>query len=211
MARPRTISDEQILQTTRECFFEHGPSVATEVIAERLNVSPQALYKRFNNKQELMLAALAPSGRAPWIPLVEAGPNDQPFAEQLAEILHELAEFFVDISRRMSVLKWSGMDPRHLMARYDEAPPLTDIRVLAGWLERAAGRGLIREIDFRAAAMLMLTSMHGPAMLTDMLGQHPTGHSRNEYVDFMVEMLLQGMVPRTTSQEAPKSQTGSSL
>ena len=201
MARPRTISDDDILQTARDCFFEHGPSVATDVIAERLGVSPQALFKRFNNKHDLMIAAVAPSGGAPWIPLVEAGPDDRPLPQQLGEILHELAEFFVDISRRMSVLRWSGMDPKKLLARYEEAPPLTDIRVLSGWLERAAGLGMIREVDFRAAAMMMLTSMHGPAMLTDMLGHHPTGHTREEYVAHMVDMLLQGMVPRTAPQE----------
>ncbi|MEO2018973.1 MAG: TetR/AcrR family transcriptional regulator [Fuerstiella sp.] len=196
MARPRTISDDQILQTARECFLQHGPSVATDVIAEQLGVSPQALFKRFHSKQELMLAAIAPSGNAPWIPLVEAGPDDRLLDEQLTEILLELAEFFVDISRRMSVLRWSGIDPRKLMARYDEAPPLMDIRVLSGWLQRAADRGLIRDIDFKATAMLMLTSMHGPAMLTDMLGKHPTGHTRGEYVSYMVDVLLQGLLPR---------------
>ena len=196
MARPRTISDDQILQTARECFLKHGPSVPTDVIADQLGVSPQALFKRFHSKQDLMLAAIAPSGKAPWIPLVEAGPDDRRLDEQLMEILKELAEFFVDISRRMSVLRWSGIDPKELLARYDEAPPLVDIRVLSGWLQRAADRGLIRSIDFRATAMLMLTSMHGPAMLTDMLGKHPTGHSRREYVSYMVDVLLQGLLPR---------------
>lgn len=208
MARPRTISDDQILQAARECFYEHGPSVATDVIAEQLGVSPQALFKRFNNKQDLMLAAVAPSGQAPWIPLVEAGPDDRPLSDQLTEILSELAEFFVDIARRMSVLRWSGTDPKTLMERYDEPPPITDIRVLSGWLKRAVERGLIRQIDFNAAAMLMLTSMHGPAMLTDMLGQHPTGHSRPEYVAFIVDMLLQGMVPRQTPQLASQKSDG---
>lgn len=196
MARPRTISDDQILQTARECFLEHGPSVPTDVIAEQLGVSPQALFKRFHSKQDLMLAAIAPSGKAPWIPLVEAGPDDRLLDEQLSEILKELAEFFVDISRRMSVLRWSGIDPKDLLARYDEAPPLVDIRVLSEWLQRAADRGLIRSIDFKATAMLMLTSMHGPAMLTDMLGKHPTGHSRREYVSYMVDVLLQGLLSR---------------
>jgi AcrR family transcriptional regulator len=208
MARPRTISDDQILQTARECFYEHGPSVATDVIAHRLGVSPQALFKRFNNKQDLMLAAVAPSGEAPWIPLVESGPDDRPLPEQLTEILSELAEFFVDIARRMSVLRWGGVDQKKLLERYDEAPPITDIRVLSGWLQRAAERGLIREIDFKAAAMLMLTAMHGPAMLTDMLGQHPTGHSRPEYVAFMVDILLQGMVPRQTTQQVSQKSDG---
>lgn len=197
MARPRTISDEQILDAARACFLEHGPSVSTDVIAEQLGVSSQALFKRFQSKHDLMLAAIAPREQAPWIPLVESGPDSRrPLAEQLTEILTELADFFVDIARRMSVLRWGGVDPGELMARFDEPPPLVDIRVLSGWLERAAARGLIRRIDFRATAMLMLTSMHGPAMLTDMLGRHPTGHSRDEYVTFMVDALLQGMLPR---------------
>ena len=196
MARPRTISDDQILTTARECFLEHGPSVSTDVIAEQLGVSSQALFKRFHNKHELMMAAITPCAQAPWIPLVDAGPDDRSVEDQLTEILTELADFFVDIARRMSVLRWSGIEPRQLMDRFDEPPPLVDIRVIAGWLERAAQRGLIREVDYRATAMLMLTSMHGPAMLTDMLGQHPTGHSRTEYVSFMVETLLQGLVPR---------------
>jgi len=199
LARPRTISDDQILETARECFLEHGPSVATDVIAERLGVSSQALYKRFHTKHELMLAAIAPCGEPNWIPLVEAGPDDRPLDVQLTEILHELADFFVEISRSMSVLRFSGIEPKELLSRYDEAPPLKDIRVLSAWLQRAADRGLIRKLDHKATAMMMLTSMHGPAMLTDMLGQHPTGHSRNEYVSFMVNLLTQGMVPRSTS------------
>lgn len=202
MARPRTISDQQILEAARDCFLEHGPSVATDVIAERLGVSPQALFKRFQNKQELMLTALVPDGQPSWIPLVEAGPDDRSLEEQLTGILSELAEFFVDISRRMSVLRWSGMAPQDLFSRFDEPPPLVDIRVLAGWLRRASGRGLIRDIDFRATAMLMLTSMHGPAMLSDMLGQHPTGHTQEEYVAFMVNTLLQGLLPRKVTEQS---------
>lgn len=201
MARPRTISDDQILEAARECFFEQGPAVSTDIIAERLGVSSQALFKRFHNKQELMLAAIAPCGPAPWIPLVEAGPDDRPLRDQLTQILSELAEFFVDIARRMSVLRWSNVHPRELMDRFDEPPPLVDLRVLADWLQRAAERGLIRHVDFKATAMMMLTSMHGPAMLTDMLGQHPTGHTRAEYVDAMADILLQGMVPRAAGPD----------
>ena len=87
------------------------------------------------------------------------------------------------------------MEPKELMNRFDEPPPLVEIRALAGWLQRSVDQGLIRLTDGSAMAMLMLTSMHGPAMLTDMLGQHPTGHSRDEYVTFMVETLMQGLRP----------------
>lgn len=164
-----------------------------EVIAEDLGVSSQAILKRFGSKQEVMLAAMAPPDQVAWIPLVEAGPNEQPIRQQLTEILEQLATFFVQLARQISVLRFSGVDPRDLMDRYDEAPPLRHIRVLATWLDKAAEQHLIRPIDSRAMAMMMLTSMHGPAMLTDMLGKHPTGHSQSQYVNFVVDIVLQGL------------------
>ena len=193
MARPQTISDEEILDTARQCFLEHGPAVATEVIADQLGVSPQALYKRFQSKQNLMIQAVAPCSTPSWIAVIEAGPDDRPFRDQLVELLLELADFFVDVSRRMSVLRFGGIDVHDVFSQFDEPPPLRDIRTIAGWLQRAHQRGMIREVDFRCTAMMILSSLHGPAMLKDMLGEHPTGHSRDEYVHQVADMLLYGL------------------
>ena len=172
-----------------------------DVIASQLGVSSQALLKRFQSKQELVLAAILPNEPAPWAEIVENGPDDRPLKEQLAEIMAELAEFFVDVSRRMSVLRWSGVEPAQVMDRFDVPPPIADIRLLSDWLSRASRKHLIRKVDNEATAMLMLTSMHGPAMLTEMLGKHPTGHSRKQYVDYMVDMLMQGLVARTDNDQ----------
>jgi len=193
MVRPRTVSDEQILETACRCFLEHGPSVSTETIATQLGVSPQALLKRFQTKRELLLASVLPPEDASWIPLVDAGPDTRPIREQLSEIVDELAEFFNDITRRMAVLQFSGFDPQELNKRYAEPPPLRDIRTIAGWFQRAAARGLIRDTDFQVAALTVLAALHGPAMLTRMLGHHPTGHSREEYVSSVVDLILHGL------------------
>lgn len=196
MPRPRTISDDQILDAAKSCFLEQGPHASLELIATELGVSTQAILKRFGSKQQLMLTAVAPADDASWIPLVEAGPDDRPVRDQLVEIMQELEAFFVQMARQISVLRFSGVDPRDLMSRYEEAPPLRDIRVLAGWLERASEQQLIAPTDSRAMAMMMLTSMHGPAMLTDMMGHHPTGHSSAEYVKFVVNTLLHGLLSK---------------
>ena len=126
--------------------------------------------------------------------MVEAGPDDRPFDVQLQELLHELAEFFIDVVKRMSVLRWSGVDMKELMKEFYEPPPVKDVRVLADYLRRAYAKGLIRKVDFPATAMLILTSMHGPAMLTEMLGQIPTGQSQEEYISHFVDTLLHGLV-----------------
>lgn len=193
MGRPQSISDAQILQAAYSCFVEHGPGVATEVIASRLNVTAQALLKRFGSKNALMIAALKPPAIAPWIPLVESGPDERPLRQQLTEILLEVASFFLEIAERITVLRWSGIDPKALLAEYQEPPPLLDIRTLAAWFQRAADRGMLRSADFPAVAMMLLTSLHGPTMLTELIGAHPTGHSTKEYVDQLVDVMLNGL------------------
>ncbi len=194
MVRPRTITDQQILEVASKCFLEHGPSVSTDVIASELGVSSQALFKRFHSKKELIIAAMTPCGPAPWLELVERGPDERPLDEQLTEILSELAAFFTEIVRRMEVLQWSGVSMKDVMASFDEPPPVRDIRLLSGWLSRLHEKKMIRQLDFDATAMFILTAMHGPAMLTQFLGKPPTGHSFDEYVSQYVNMLLHGLL-----------------
>ncbi|TWT39829.1 Bacterial regulatory proteins, tetR family [Thalassoglobus neptunius] len=201
LVRPRTISDEQILETAKRCFLEHGPSVSTDAIAAELGVSGQALLKRFHNKQELMIAAVGPCTAKTWTDLVERGPDDRPFEIQLREILDELAIFFVDVVKRMNVLRWSGVDMHKLMSQFDEPPPVRDLRVLSAYLKRAAAKGLIRAVDYSATAMLILTSMHGPAMLTEILGSSPTGQTQNEYISHFIDTLLHGLIDHSSSEQ----------
>ena len=200
MVRPRTISDQEILNTARKCFLEHGPSVSTDVIAKELGVSSQAIFKRFHSKQDLLVECVKPCGPPAWSNLVERGPDDRPFRDQLTELLQELAVFFTDVVRRMELIRWSGLAIEELMATFDEPPPLRDIRVISGWLSRACEQKLIREVDCDATAMFILTSMHGPAMLTQMLGKPPTEHTFEEYVSQYVDLLLRGLLESNSSE-----------
>ena len=195
MARPRQISDEQILKTALDCFLELGPAVATDVIASRLEVSSQALLKRFKSKRELFLAAVRPPAVPPWTEQLEAGPDDRSLREQLTDLVNELAEYFVEITKRMSLVRWSNIPMDEMVSHYAEAPPLVGIRSLAEWLGRAHQRGLVRKTDFKAAAMSLLGALHAPAFLEDILKHHPTGHSREEYVNQVVELFVRGLLP----------------
>ena len=150
----------------------------------------------------LLLAAILPPETATWIPVVEAGPDDRPVRLQLSEIVELLAEYYVDIARRMSVLQFAGFGPDDMKGRYSELPPLRNIRIVASWFERASSLGLIRRTDFQVAAMTVLCALHGPAMLTGFVGRHPTGHSRVEYVDAVVDLILEGLTARTV-ESAP--------
>ena len=44
MARPRRISNDQILEATRKAVLEHGATVSLDVIAHSLAVTPPAVF-----------------------------------------------------------------------------------------------------------------------------------------------------------------------
>lgn len=198
VARPQTVSDSQILNTALECFLQHGPEVSTETIARRLNVSGQALLKRFGTKQKLMVAALKQVMLSSSVPELLSGPDDRPVEIQLTELLHQVCEFYIEMARRMSVVRWKSEDFQELMKQYDEPPPVQNMKLVADWLERAWKRGLIRKCDFRGIALMLLSSLHGAAMLTDMLGHHPSGHTSSGYVKVLVKTLLHGIEAEAT-------------
>jgi AcrR family transcriptional regulator len=64
MARPRTMTDDAILDATEQSIAEYGPTAfALDDVARRLGVSAQALIHRFGSKQALVLAVAERRGR----------------------------------------------------------------------------------------------------------------------------------------------------
>ena len=201
MARPQRVSDDEILETARGIFLEHGPNVSMEVIADRLGVSAQAVFKRFSTKQELMMACLRPPGVLPWTEELQDGPTDEAFEQQLTRVVTVISKFFVEMAARMAVLRWSGISDKELVCHYDPPPPVIGIRALSGWLQKAYERGLIRAIDTEATAMALLGSLHGPVFLEQMMGFKVIEHSPEEYVRQVVNLYSQGLSPSASSSK----------
>ena len=111
MVRPRQVSDDEILATARRCFVAHGSQMSLAVIAAELGISSPALFNRFKNKRELMIAALAPPPVPEWVSDLEQGPDNRPFEVQLKELAEHIAGFFEEMSPRMVVLRTSGISP----------------------------------------------------------------------------------------------------
>lgn len=197
MARPQQVSDTEILETARRCFLEQGPAVSTDVIADQLGVSSQALFKRFGSKRDLLLAAIRPPAIPPWTASLESGPNDEPLRTQLAAIVEEVSVYFAEMARRMSLIRWSGVPIEELLREYDPPPPQIGIRALAQWLERAHHKQLVRHTDFQSVAMALLGSLHAPVFLAEVLQQKQSAQSRKAYVTEVVKLFAKGLQPET--------------
>lgn len=192
LARPMLHSDDELLEVARRTLLEEGPGVSTAVIAERAGVSQATLFKRFGSKDALIQRALRPPERPPFLDMVESGPDKRPLAEQLAELLTQVDLFFQEMAPAIGMLRSMGRDVAEELLAYDEPPPLRMHRALSGFLRRATERGMLRELDHDAMAMLIMGSLHARKFLSFVSGQPMPGGSTEAYIAAIVDILLSG-------------------
>lgn len=202
MARPRQVSDAQIIEAARDCFLEHGASVSTTVIAERLGVSQAALFKRFGTKDDLMVAALRPdpSTLDTLIAKLEAGPNARPVPQQLREVALTIRDRFAEILPRMAVLKSAGLTPApRCEGTQKPIPPQRVHTALVGWLEQANGTGMARIPHPAAAAFSLLGAIHMQCFMTYMVDSDRELAS-DAALEALVDSLWKGLAPEEVSR-----------
>src|SRR5690349_19839073 len=146
MARPRNITDAQILDGARACFLEHGAGVSTTLIAERLGVSHGVLFQRFGTKEQLLRAALLPPFEPPWMARARAGPDDRDARIQLLELGEEISAYLERIVPCLAVLRSAGMHVESMADRREDLPPVRARREVVAWFSRAIARGLLRPV-----------------------------------------------------------------
>src|SRR5689334_1970515 len=134
MARPRSITDEEILAAARRCFLERGASVPAAEIARELGVTHTTVFNRFKSKEALLLAALGPPEVLPWAAKLDAGPDERPVREQLDEIGRVLSDYFEHIAAGLAVLSAAGFGPKEIFRGRAEPSPVQAFKALVGWL-----------------------------------------------------------------------------
>ena len=197
MGRPRQHSDEEILKVARECFLEHGPAASTVEVARHLGISQAALFKRFGSKSNLLWKALAPPEIPPWLPLVEAGPDDRDGDEQLRELAGEISRFFAELVPCFSVLRAAGVEFPEALHRYTIPPPVRAFRAMRAWFARAREKGVVGPVDPDAAALSWLGSLAFRHFVGHILpGLVPDPQKHPPRLDQLVSVVWTGLAPK---------------
>jgi AcrR family transcriptional regulator len=214
MTRPRTVTDQAILNAARNCAVERGPAVSLDVIAGRVGLTSPALLKRFGSRQELMIAALRPSDPPAWVVDLANGPDDRPLDQQLRVLIDRVLDFLSSETPCMTALSESGFQVNDIFERGEAPPPLRSIWALSGWLQRAQQRGLIDahvvdSEDFEGVAMGLLGALHGRVFLSDFMGTSFWRRSRDEYVADLTRIYTRALAPgdKRPQRKARKSST----
>ena len=162
MARPRQVSDEAVFGAIRRAVAEQGAKVSLDRVADALGVTAPALFHRFGSRDQLLVAALRPDERPPFIDDLEAGPDRRPFREQLRAHCGRIATYMASFLPCMSALRESGIPEDVVKRSYVESPQLRALRALAAWLDRADKLGIARVDEPEVVAMALLGAVQAP-------------------------------------------------
>lgn len=202
MARPRLITDEQILSTTRACVLERGAGVSLDVVAEQLGVTSPAILKRFGSRAELMLAALRPPESPSWMADFEKGPDERSLEVQLAEHFSRLWDYFSETIPCVAALRESGVTHDRIFEGKRNTPAAA-IRAIASWVGQAQERGLVEAEAPESVATAMLGAVQIRSFTAHVAKVHLTARSNREYLDDLVQLFTRALSPHRGAKRRP--------
>ena len=163
MARPRSVTDQEIIDAARRCFTEHGPSASLSAIGEQVGVTAAAILKRMGSKEALLKASLTSGDWAPpWLLELRSGPVEGPMKRQLVVTLDRAFTMLEQFLPSIVAIKLSGVEFLH-----DDKPAPPDIfrAELAAWIRRAGARDGFEAPSPEAASLLLVGAVQSAAFM----------------------------------------------
>jgi len=199
VGRPKRVSDEQIVAVARRRFLEHGAGVSAGDIARELGLTHTTLFNRFGSKEALMIAALGPPEKVPWVAALEAGPDERPIRDQLHEHCKVMSGYFEELQAGMAVLQAAGIpSKRAYSGRKGDPPPVQAFRALVAWLRRGQGQERLAMCDAETLASTIIGALHNWAFTARACGQ-PTSPAAGEgHVERFIDLLWNGIAGSTS-------------
>ena len=186
--RPRSEQAEQaIIEATLDLFAEQGfEGVCVEAVAARAGVGKATIYRRWPNKEELLLAALG-SLKSPF-----PEPNGESVREDLLAMVKVMCADKSDPrkARRYALLLGEGQKYPRLMARYKETVVQPRRDAMRAVIRRGIQAGELRPDTDVEIAMLTLT---GVIMAHE---KSPDAALDDDFATRLVDGLLLGLSAR---------------
>jgi AcrR family transcriptional regulator len=186
--RPRSEQAEQaIIDATLDVFAEQGfDGVCVELVAARAGVGKATIYRRWSNKEELLLAAFA-SIKSPF-----PQPKGISARDDLLAMVEVMCADKADPrkARRYALLLGEGDKYPRLLARYKESVIEPRREAMRAVIRRGVETGELRPDTDVEIAMLQLT---GAIIAQE---KSPDGTLDGEFASRLVDGLLLGLSAR---------------
>lgn len=195
MARPITITDDQILEAARIVFLRDGINASTVEIARLAGVSEGTIFRRFATKDALFRAAIKTPAVPSWVRELDVVSGQGDMRENLVRIAREIIRF---VRERMPLvmLGWSHKPAPPDPAPEEEEPAVVrDSRRLIRFLQEEVDRGRLRPCKVGMVARLLLGTCIN-IVQDSVLHKKPLGDEEiDRFAADLVETLWQGIAP----------------
>jgi len=193
MARPRKISNADILAVARDEFLKHGVFGSTKEIARRAGLSEAGLFKRFSTKAQLFIAAMAPP-----TPGIEGIIERAAKTNSARKALHILSDGILDYFRValpmiIPLVSHPSFTATDLPKNFDTSAATGLMQAVAHYLKDEQARGRIALPSPQAAAANLIAALHSIALF-EIMGFHG-GVMPQAGVHAMVDALWHGLDP----------------
>lgn len=198
MARPTTISDEQILEAARAVFLERGVAATTAEVARRAGVAEGTIFKRFVSKGDLFRAAMSLELADPeWLRTLIGAREGDDAREVLFQVGMQAVAFFRRLMPLM-MMQWSSGKrfgiPEQLLG--PNSPPLRALAALAAFVEREMVAGRMRRHVPEVVARMFLGSIQSYVFFELLLrAQRRMAMPVEEYLRGLIDVIWTGVAP----------------
>lgn len=193
MGRPRTTSDDEILEAARRLFREAGNAVTTREIARAAGVSQAVLYQRFPSKTELFFAAMAPT-----LPDVERilGEPTEPVDAYLRDVAVRLLGYFESaLPTVIHLMAHPEFDARAMGRLHERILAERLVSGLASRVSDLQSRGLVGALDAHALSQTLVAAIHGVVVFHVMSGASLSRRAQQIALG-VIDVLWRGGAPR---------------
>ena len=196
MARPVTITNEQILEAARRVFLERGYTANTAEIARAAGVSEGTLFKRYETKDVLFYAALGLPKSAPWVDNLQNRVGKGDVRTQLRDLAFELIAFFRDLLPRLTMMWSCRVPPSQRPPKHGVHPAERGTQAIAEYLAAEVRLQRLRACDPNVMVRMFTGAVYHFVMM-EIMGMHMAAvpMSAESFVHGLVDTLWQGLRP----------------
>lgn len=197
MPRPRTITNEDILDAARGLFLERGPSVSTAEIARKANISEGTIFKRFPTKDALFMAAMGLEPRPDHAAFLQDVQECGSIKENLATIARRMLTFFQELIPRVIALHAHPKlaAHQHGILKGPNSPHCQAHLAFTEYLRAEMDVGRLGRGDPELIARVLSASLWNFVFFETIKSQVYSPMEGDEYVDKLVDLLWAGIAP----------------
>lgn len=187
MARPQSISDEEILAAARVIFLNKGISGTVEEVAERCHVGVATIFRRFPTKQALFIAAMDAVNESEWNRFLAS--RTERSGKDARSDLVELARTMLEVARKMVPLIMMKMS--NPTVGWDEKRArrvMVVIRQLTDFFEAQIATRRVVDVDPRVLSRVWLGAIRHIVMFEMLGGPLVDDLTTDEFIEGLVDL-----------------------